>query len=42
MGEAATVLAIDDDELVRRAFRRVLEQKHWEVLEAAEKRKAGV
>jgi phosphoserine phosphatase RsbU/P len=36
MGEVATVLAIDDDELVRRAFRRVLEQKKWKVLEAAD------
>src|SRR5688500_438097 len=34
MGEVATVLAIDDDELVRRAFRRVLEQRRWRVLEA--------
>lgn len=36
MSAAATVLAVDDDELVRRAFRRVLEQRHWRVLEAAD------
>ncbi len=34
MGDAATVLAIDDDDLVRRAFRRVLSQRGYAVLEA--------
>ncbi len=34
MGDARTVLAIDDDELVRRAFRRVLLQRGYVVLEA--------
>ena len=36
MGDAATVLAVDDDDLVRRGFRRVLEQKGCTVLEASD------
>lgn len=34
MSDAATVLVIDDDDLVRRAFRRVLEHRGFEVFDA--------
>jgi sigma-B regulation protein RsbU (phosphoserine phosphatase) len=36
MGDAPTMLAIDDDHLVRRVVRRMLEHKGWQVLEAAD------
>ena len=38
VGGVATVLAIDDDRLVRAAFKRLLERAGYRVVEAAERR----